>query len=241
MHDLFVDLTCEYDTIKISGQDVKVHSGMYKSAVNLTDPAHPTSVFLAVKSALTKHEGYGLLLTGHSLGAAIASYLALIWGDENTCSTRENSGLPLGRLVKCFAFGPPCVVSLNGSKLLKKLVTSITVESDLVCRLSLGSAIDMLNIAKWMNRNRNVADPIISAIFKQKEIKCTPELIQTRISVEAQFAKEEKLFPAGELYYIDQKEICRVDRIDVLFGILILSNGINKHMPNYYDGLFKDM
>jgi sn1-specific diacylglycerol lipase len=87
---------------------------MWNAAKKIADPDHSTSVFYALKSALEENPGYGLVLVGHSLGAAVASLLATFWADLETGKISSNCGLPAGRSFRCFAFGAACAISLNG-------------------------------------------------------------------------------------------------------------------------------
>jgi hypothetical protein len=135
LHDVLVDLSCDFVQVDFgtSPKDPKekkrvynVHAGMYKTAYTLSLPTLPTSfstspfpnsnlkrtqtLHSAVLQGLLGNPGYSLTLTGHSLGAGVASLLALIWGDWETGSLRTDLGFPGGRPIKCFGFGSPGVL-----------------------------------------------------------------------------------------------------------------------------------
>ncbi|CAG8617954.1 7010_t:CDS:2, partial [Ambispora leptoticha] len=115
IHDLIVDLSCEYEDF-ILPEDIqsgdltpnKVHRGMMKVAKALATPGQ-SGVFETLKRELEQNEDYGLVLIGHSLGAGIASLLALLWASPKTRMTTRWSCLPLGRRVHAYAFATPCV------------------------------------------------------------------------------------------------------------------------------------
>ncbi|PWN98549.1 hypothetical protein FA09DRAFT_338404 [Tilletiopsis washingtonensis] len=125
-----------------------VHEGMYETAKDIGEPGRP--VHRAVARALRQHPGYSLEITGHSLGAGVASLLALMWASPVTCLTIPSSGLPAGRRVHAFAFSVPCVMGAKLGLRCASLVTSFVYSYDLVSRLSLGSILDIRNAAAWI-------------------------------------------------------------------------------------------
>lgn len=97
-----------------------------------------------------------------------------MWADPRTCLTVRSSGLPVGRRISVYCFGPPCVYTfipyiipfsfrsnlsfihsraltdIALSKLADRLVTSFVYSHDVVSRLSLGSVRDLRNAALWL-------------------------------------------------------------------------------------------
>lgn len=135
-----------------------VHEGMYETAKEIGEPGRP--VHRAVRKALLKNPGYNLDITGHSLGAGVASLLAIMWADPETCLTVQKSGLPSGRRTHAFCFAVPCVMGNQLGKKAEKLVTSYCYSYDLVCRLSLGAILDIRNACAWLayeNNQQNVS------------------------------------------------------------------------------------
>ena len=112
LKELAIDLTCDassfapYTTSK-STKSYSVHSGMLRLAQSMGKEGG--KVHAAVKAALEGNEGYGLVVTGHSLGAGVGGLLGLLWADVDKCETRAGSGLPEGRKVKVWAYACPSV------------------------------------------------------------------------------------------------------------------------------------
>ncbi|KAJ1028606.1 hypothetical protein NDA16_001772 [Ustilago loliicola] len=71
------------------------HEGMYITAHEIGAPGR--SVHRSVAAALAANPGYSIDITGHSLGAGVASVLAMMWADPTTGLTTASSGLPAGR------------------------------------------------------------------------------------------------------------------------------------------------
>ena len=71
LHDLLIDLTCEYDSISIKEIQGNVHSGIFSTAKQLIDPLVEHNLFNSIKDALNEYQDFNLILTGHSLGAGI--------------------------------------------------------------------------------------------------------------------------------------------------------------------------
>ncbi|KAI8805399.1 hypothetical protein BJ742DRAFT_405546 [Cladochytrium replicatum] len=132
----------------------KVHSGMMRVARSLAQPNSPTRLYEAVISAMETNPGYSLLLTGHSLGAGIASLLTLLWTDPRTSHTRDSTMtttddialLPPGRKIRCIGFGSPCTMSEPLSRICRPFITSVVIGDDIIGRLSVGSVRDLRNV-----------------------------------------------------------------------------------------------
>jgi len=107
-------------------------------------------VFTAVKEALSRNQGYELVMCGHSLGAGVAGVLGLKWADPKTCLTARSSGLPVGRRVSVYCFAPPAAWDPRLCELSKNLITSFVYSHDLVSRLSLGTMRDVSRAAVWL-------------------------------------------------------------------------------------------
>ncbi|KAI8826225.1 uncharacterized protein EV422DRAFT_564035 [Fimicolochytrium jonesii] len=209
--DVMVDLSCEYEEFdwgsghEIDGpsharksstyqqQPEKVHSGMMAAAREIASHAHKSGIFKAVSSLLSQNPSYGLLLTGHSLGAGLATCLTFLWTDPSTYSTSAASGLPAGRAIRCFAYAAPCVASPILSVNAKPVVTSIALGADLVPRLSLGSVQDLARIVRWIHKRPEVRDR--TATDSEADIAL-------RAKIEEECLVQEKLYPAGRIIWV---------------------------------------
>jgi hypothetical protein len=63
--DILTDLACDYEDIRIYGENYSVHKGMLACAKQLHQGN--SKVCKTIKEALETHPGYGLVLCGHSL------------------------------------------------------------------------------------------------------------------------------------------------------------------------------
>ncbi|KAF9921267.1 hypothetical protein FBU30_008725 [Linnemannia zychae] len=79
--------------------------------------------------------------------------------------TSPGSGLPAGRPIHCYAFGPPCVMSLPLSKYCKGLVTTVVHQYDLVPTLSLGLLRDFKNVATTLHEEGSVVEDIVKRLI----------------------------------------------------------------------------
>lgn len=125
-----------------------VHEGMYETALAVGSPHRP--VHRAVRLALESQPGYNLDIAGHSLGAGVASLLAILWANPETTQTTIASGLPINRTVHAYCYACPCTMSSSLSRRCASLITTYAYSYDLVCRLSLGSIQDIRNASAWI-------------------------------------------------------------------------------------------
>ncbi|KAG0202403.1 hypothetical protein BGX28_005064 [Mortierella sp. GBA30] len=79
--------------------------------------------------------------------------------------TSPGSGLPAGRPIHCYAYGPPCVMSLPLSKHCQGLVTTIVHQYDLVPTLSLGLLRDFKNVAVTLHEEGQVVEDIVRRLI----------------------------------------------------------------------------
>eukprot|EP00898_Chlorokybus_atmophyticus_P003642 jgi/Chlat1/4279/Chrsp29S04368 len=126
------------------------HRGMVAAARRLAESHLP-----AVASALDQNPGYELVITGHSLGAGVASLLAMLLHENDYGvisstfqSAKSTVRIPpqknwalLERLTnpRCFAYAPPSIVSLPLAQNCSSYVTSIVCGDDVVPSLSIGN------------------------------------------------------------------------------------------------------
>uniref|UniRef100_A0A914C025 sn-1-specific diacylglycerol lipase n=1 Tax=Acrobeloides nanus TaxID=290746 RepID=A0A914C025_9BILA len=146
------DILRQDETLDTEGE-VRVHLGMLKSARYVYNTLQKHNV---LEDLFMLNPGYNLIVTGHSLGAGVASLLTLLL--KQTYPT-----------VRCYAFSPPgCVISKNGQAEMEQHVLGIIVGDDLVPRTSYQS---MLRLKMALDReiySTNLAkfEIIIKGFFK---------------------------------------------------------------------------
>jgi len=182
LSDILIDLTCDYQDISLDNGDPEaryyVHKGMYQSAVNLT--SRQSTVHQGLVTALTSNPGYGLVVCGHSLGGGVAAAFAILNSTPSSSFKRENidhaeiintpfvtsvaSGLPPGRPIHAYAYGPPALASPDLARYAEGLITSVVLNKDVVPCLSLGVLRDLKNIALTLHEEDKVAEEIIGRV-----------------------------------------------------------------------------
>jgi len=182
LSDILIDLTCDYQDISLDSGDPEaryyVHKGMYQSAVNLT--SRQSTVHQGLVTALTSNPGYGLVVCGHSLGGGVAAAFAILNSTPSSSFKWENidhadiintpfvtsvaSGLPPGRPIHAYAYGPPALASPDLARYAEGLITSVVLNKDVVPCLSLGVLRDLKNIALTLHEEDKVAEEIIGRV-----------------------------------------------------------------------------
>lgn len=183
-----MDLTCAYRTINVNQAardgEYYVHEGMYEAALGLC--AQDSRVHRTVASALAQYPTYGLVICGHSLGGGVAALLALLTAipassytttapahPSGAFVTSPASGLPPGRPIHCYAYGPPAVMSPDLARYTEGLVSSIVKDSDLIPCLSLGTLRDLKNIAVTMSEEQGLAEEVFSRVSPPSVVELT--------------------------------------------------------------------
>ncbi|KAF8930330.1 hypothetical protein BGZ58_008296 [Dissophora ornata] len=79
--------------------------------------------------------------------------------------TAPGSALPAGRPIHCYAYGPPCVMSLPLSKYCRGLITTIVHQYDLVPTLSLGLLKDFKNVATTLHEEGQIVEDVVKRLI----------------------------------------------------------------------------
>ncbi|KAF8951637.1 hypothetical protein BGZ46_003883, partial [Entomortierella lignicola] len=79
--------------------------------------------------------------------------------------TSPASGLPAGRPIHCYAYGPPCVMSLPLSRHCEGLVTTVVHQYDIVPTLSLGLLKDFKNVATTLHEEGQIVEDIVKRLI----------------------------------------------------------------------------
>ncbi|KAI8136537.1 hypothetical protein BJV82DRAFT_676194 [Fennellomyces sp. T-0311] len=187
LSDVLTDLMCEYSEFTHEGRTYFAHGGMLEAAQLLSK--QKGKVYQAILEGLERNPSYGLVLCGHSLGAGVASLLSVLWCQERSSIqpgtnpiviaamardpvpfvTSQRSGLPPGRPIHCYTYGPPSVMSAELSEYCGRgLVTSVVHGFDIVPCLSLGLLRDFKNVAVSLYQEASVADDILGRVIGRR-------------------------------------------------------------------------
>ena len=126
--------------------------------------------------------GFTVTLVGHSLGAAVASILTLLWRDQF-------------RGLKCYAYGCPCVGSPGLCKVLEPYVISILHGDDIVPRLSIGSCDDLRDSVLHVARTAGGTAIVMSGTSRGAHVRMNDIRASCR-------SPSNKLYPPGRLVYL---------------------------------------
>ncbi|XP_050310240.1 diacylglycerol lipase-beta-like [Anthonomus grandis grandis] len=126
LRDIFTDLTATSDRFEAEGlpNDTMAHKGMIAGAVYIHKKLKEVGI---LEKALATYPEYGLVLTGHSLGAGVACLLGF-------------KIRPKYPDLKVYAFGTPAgLLSREAARLSESFVFTVGVGDDFVMRLGVDS------------------------------------------------------------------------------------------------------
>ncbi|EGU11245.1 Proteophosphoglycan ppg4 [Rhodotorula toruloides ATCC 204091] len=139
----------------------RIHSGILATARHLLSPVSTSPLYSKLAAILAEHPRYGLVFTGHSLGAALASSLAILLGEYNeaerrwvvsdssslaSLSTPDSDRPPLFRRpVRAVCFAHPTTVNAPLSQYCATpnspdgvpLVINVSLGADVICRMGI--------------------------------------------------------------------------------------------------------
>ncbi|KAM0786453.1 hypothetical protein ACM66B_001915 [Microbotryomycetes sp. NB124-2] len=180
--DIRTDLEAGFEPVTLPPTDPQsdsreiylAHSGILAAARRLLDREN-SPLFAKLKSAL-EETGYSLVFNGHSLGAAIASTLAVLVGQytasSSDCSqspsrrskdagfwtTSPESGLPPNRPVRAICFAHPTTSNLALAERCSlgstPLVVSVSFGPDAVCRMGVPQVREIRRALGRLAKNR---------------------------------------------------------------------------------------
>ncbi|KAF1802726.1 hypothetical protein FB192DRAFT_1422469 [Mucor lusitanicus] len=213
LSDILTDLSFDYTEFSLptdKHSTFKAHSGMLDAAQLLAK--EKGKVYQKIRQGLVTYPDYSLVMCGHSLGGGVASLLCVLWSQK----LNDQSGLPAGRPIHCYAYGPPGVMSLELSQYCKGLVTSVVHGNDIVSSLSLGLLKDFKNVATSLHAEADVAEEIISRVVGrlQKKRKSPPQPREDEFNEDDQWfwamiktmradMTAEKMYPPSSVYLIE--------------------------------------
>lgn len=182
--DVLTDMTCEYDDLVWRGKPYKVHKGVHASAKRLLYGGDGRVLYI-LKTALEEFPDYGLVLIGHSLGAAVTALLGVMLSEPSpypqtsyfvTASSEPHTNLalpstsnvasppppphiclPPNRPIHVYAYGPPATMSRALGAATRGLITTVVHGNDLVPYLSLGVLHDFQAVALALKTDNSAA------------------------------------------------------------------------------------
>lgn len=201
--------------LKIGNDVFKVHSGILNAASTHAQANSPLA--LKVAEQLNLYPGYGLIVSGHSLGAGVASLLSLLWSEKREVNfvTKCLGPLPSGRRIHCYAYGSPCVVSYPLSQYSQGLVTSVIHGDDIVCAVSIGHVRDLRRASVFL-LDGQYSEQIIGkamGLSSTSSFSTSSNKINTSSDEDSKWfwnlkqkvqeaMDSEKLYPPGDVYWI---------------------------------------
>ncbi|KAI8062360.1 Alpha/Beta hydrolase protein [Gilbertella persicaria] len=271
LSDLLTDLSFDYTDFNLPSESTKffkAHSGMLDAAQLLAK--EKGEVYQKIRQGLQSYPDYGLVMCGHSLGGGVASLLCVLWsqqikrdqGNKRLPSfvTSNQSGLPAGRPIHCYAYGPPGVMSLELSNYCAGLVTSVVYGYDIVSSLSWGILKDFKNIATSLHTEADVAEEIIARVIgrmQEQNYKNEDELNEddqwfwAMIKTMRADMTAEKMYPPSIVYSIETiphvKEqhkvvLYRCDDVQARFSEIVFSKTMfMDHSPLMYERAIKKL
>lgn len=174
--DIIVDLDMNASTLSLPPSSLFTedeayicHTGILRAAQTLIDPS--SKLMRILRSQLEAEPTYSLVLTGHSLGGAIGSAIAVLLADyvfqhgmaeAGQWVTSSSCGLPSQRRIRVISFAHPATMSPNlatraamGSP---PLVVSATLGPDIIPRCGHGQARELRRVLGALSRLRSIPD-----------------------------------------------------------------------------------
>lgn len=139
----------------------RIHSGILATARHLLSSSSTSPLYSKLAAILAEHPRYGLVFTGHSLGAALASSLAILLGEyadsENRWVVSNSSTLasaptlgstrsdPFRRPLRAVCFAHPTTVNSPLARYCASpdgpdgdpLVINVSLGADVICRMGI--------------------------------------------------------------------------------------------------------
>eukprot|EP00474_Spongospora_subterranea_P004029 CRZ04487.1 hypothetical protein [Spongospora subterranea] len=210
VNDLLIDVQL-LDEFGFPGSHI--HAGVFNAAVNILAEIRISD---AVSDFLSKHPTYGVVLTGHSLGAAVSSTMALLTNRIPSLAAWSN------RALHCYAYAPLQMTDLNvaESPTSCSMITSIVFKNDIVSRLSLLSVrrlkICMNRVLDLAVAERSNAGINRNAVYQSlrklhPSLNCITELAKDRTFLDSvnetiRQSPEPKFFAPGRIFHIIERE-----------------------------------
>eukprot|EP00756_Hemistasia_phaeocysticola_P054092 Hpha_TRINITY_DN30037_c0_g1::TRINITY_DN30037_c0_g1_i1::g.21656::m.21656/K13806/DAGL; sn1-specific diacylglycerol lipase len=214
--DILTDLSCESVECELEKGKALVHRGFLESA-RVISPDLETAIRGVIRPGDT------VVLTGHSLGAAVAAMLCELWAAKKTFP---------GHRLRCFGFGAPCVFDRKAALNATPRILSVVNGSDLVSRLSLGSV-------ERLAASFSVMQEVVG---EGEDLKLDPRTVTHTALFAAATQRLQTLdvhaalLPGGRVVVIDAEGVPRLCEDQTEFEEIRLepASMLVSHMPNRY-------
>eukprot|EP00658_Telonema_sp_P-2_P003445 TRINITY_DN11278_c0_g1_i2.p1 TRINITY_DN11278_c0_g1~~TRINITY_DN11278_c0_g1_i2.p1 ORF type:complete len:731 (+),score=116.44 TRINITY_DN11278_c0_g1_i2:176-2368(+) len=194
LEDVISDLACSPSEFGFTDRQGVWHQGeAHRGILELAMATEP-KVLEEVRELLGKHPGFGLVLTGHSLGAGVAALLALSW----VVHFPE---------LDCFLFGCPSILSNHLAHASWDICQSLIIGDDVITRLSLQATNGLVAKLKLLRENPCLLVAIPVAVQNYNS-QCAVDWLD-RLSLQlsavgsAEISSQSEIFrPAGICYWM---------------------------------------
>ncbi|KAI8098270.1 uncharacterized protein B0P05DRAFT_521149 [Gilbertella persicaria] len=231
--DTLTDLVCEYEPWKGGF----IHSGMKFFR-------HVVPQLVAYSN---EHSTTGLVIVGHSLGAATAAILTIILMD---CLDEFRKGKEEFSL-KCYCYAPACGLSLDLAEKYKDIIQSFVFADDIVSKLSYGSVMDVKELiiaSTEAVRNMGVSEILWSSKLEGEKWKAAFEQIEQVRKRCFDAMENPRLYVAGQIYqfWLDPTPsndtrivVEKTTASKVCDEVVVRKSIILDHLPTNFDVAFK--
>jgi len=235
LHDCLADVICNYESVIENDITIKYHKGMNKCALTklLIVEAH-------VMQALQQYPDYGIVFTGHSLGAGTAGIVALHFKKKNPQLN-----------IKAWLYGCPPVLDKDNVYRTHDFITSVINRDDIIPRLTYGSLYDLKAMIKYVLKENPTMSKrvwqVVSAggnMPKAVSTRVTNSVGQTGINIEKlkELKTQEKLYVPGRIVFMftppektNRYWYAEIDDNMVFDEIVLSTHMYRDHMPNNYE------
>jgi hypothetical protein len=249
--DAIVDLACEPITLCLENEaeEHALHGGMLRVVSKLSQPNHPSGLYSSLEKYMNQYTDYGLVLTGHSLGAGLASILGILWANSKTGRIKSECGLP-DRKIHVYAYACPSVMDTALGKQCEPFITSCVIGWDWLARISMFNVLEIRDAVIWLKQQDEIEPGLVNSILEKSETTLNNEQIQELYSIRTRiirFHSEEtnnpwKLFPAGKITWIHESIPHFVQDRQPVFGeLLFTKDNFTNHLPLVYEEILSQL
>ena len=244
VRDVLVDLVGDTLAIKLGNDPFEyvMHRGFLQVAMKITQANHQSKLYDRVDDLLKKYPSYSLSITGHSLGAAVASIVGVLWADPATCRTRKGVLQP-NTAVRVYAFAGPSVMSVELGEKCKELIITTIIGWDWLARISHAgvqevrdAAVHLMNICTKLNIT-------VDELVSESEFSVAEKADIRRSITKGHLPG--RIYPAGRILWIHHTPedptsyyMYKVkDRSKVFGQLLFCDKMLEHHQPTTYDDI----